>query len=348
MTDTKVSDPQFHADQVDQMDLALDQLALKDRNYDRFALLLIDNVVELALHRYAQSKSTRPARPRPEDPPPRKDVQEALGRGFDKKVALAKKEGLLTEEEAESINYLHDFRNKAHHAGVRHEGILHSLAVFYFKLASSVMERLAAGKGFWWWEDTALSLRAKKYLGSKSAHDEGERAQQAWRRFVEIAGSMEDTLVADLHNALNGMVDVADGDIRFIAENSPRYENGGWKHLSRKEAILQMQLSKIWMTEEARAFLVERFAGRKDATMAEITNCLKDHWDWPLKDDPVPGWRRNLQSLAGEKSNHAALKKYCEFVERTEDVIEEISVMSGDVDEGIERAAEEAREEGRL
>jgi hypothetical protein len=42
---------QFFADQIDQLDLCLDQLAIRDRNFDRFALMLVDNVVELTLHR---------------------------------------------------------------------------------------------------------------------------------------------------------------------------------------------------------------------------------------------------------------------------------------------------------
>ena len=49
---------QFVADQVDQLDLALDQLAVRDRNFDRFAMMLIDNVVELTLHGHAREKAS--------------------------------------------------------------------------------------------------------------------------------------------------------------------------------------------------------------------------------------------------------------------------------------------------
>jgi hypothetical protein len=35
---------------LEQMDLALDQLAVNDVNYKRFTLMLVDNVVELTLH----------------------------------------------------------------------------------------------------------------------------------------------------------------------------------------------------------------------------------------------------------------------------------------------------------
>lgn len=43
---------QFLSDNIDQLDLALDQLVIADRNYDRFAFMLVDNVVELTLHRF--------------------------------------------------------------------------------------------------------------------------------------------------------------------------------------------------------------------------------------------------------------------------------------------------------
>lgn len=49
---------QFIADQIDQLDLALDQLAVRDRNFDRFAMMLIDNMVELTLHKHAREKAT--------------------------------------------------------------------------------------------------------------------------------------------------------------------------------------------------------------------------------------------------------------------------------------------------
>ena len=48
---------QFLADNIDQLDLALDQLAIGDRNFDRFALMLVDNGVELTLHRHGQDKA---------------------------------------------------------------------------------------------------------------------------------------------------------------------------------------------------------------------------------------------------------------------------------------------------
>jgi len=126
---------QFLADQIDQLDLALDQLATKDRNFDRFALMLIDNVVELTLHQYAKDcsydndlwRSSGKSRSKPTE------VAAALGPYFDAKVRLARSKKLVSDEVCDSLQYLHSFRNTAYHRGLRHEGILHSLMLFYFK-----------------------------------------------------------------------------------------------------------------------------------------------------------------------------------------------------------------------
>lgn len=39
--------------------LALDQLAVNDVNYKRFTLMLVDNVVELTLHKHASEGMSR-------------------------------------------------------------------------------------------------------------------------------------------------------------------------------------------------------------------------------------------------------------------------------------------------
>jgi len=106
---------QFLADQIDQLDLALDQLAMKDRNFDRFALMLVDNVVELTLHQYAQDKRYEvEARKSAREPYAHQDaLTAALGPYFDAKVKFAKASGMLTPEVAETIQNLSDSRPAA-------------------------------------------------------------------------------------------------------------------------------------------------------------------------------------------------------------------------------------------
>src|SRR5688572_610208 len=102
----------FLANAIDQLDFALDHLILEDINYKRLSLVLIDNVMELTLHSYAEQKQgeNRWRQDNPVNDP--KIVTPALGRNFDAKVKLAKVGGLLNDEMAASITTLHNFRNQ--------------------------------------------------------------------------------------------------------------------------------------------------------------------------------------------------------------------------------------------
>ena len=115
---------QFRADNIDQLDLALDQLAVGDRNFDRFALMLIDNVAELTLHQYARDKVgqsqswMRTRKPEYDE----KLAASALGRNFSDKAKFALSTDLIDEAMCNSLRYLHSFRNTAYHQGLRHVG----------------------------------------------------------------------------------------------------------------------------------------------------------------------------------------------------------------------------------
>lgn len=214
---------QFLADNIDQLDLALDQLAVGDRNFDRFALMLVDNVVELTLHRHAQDKADENelwlgiGKPKYRA----KDLQLAVGRNFEPKVKFAKKLGMITQESCDSILNLHGFRNTAYHQGQRHEAILHSIAVFYFITACDVL--LNYSPRFWSWSSNdKLSHRARKYIGKAPLGDHEERFHSAFRRLRDVALSMKEDLVGDLHDDMAETIDLVDGAINFLGTNTTR------------------------------------------------------------------------------------------------------------------------------
>lgn len=158
----------FLADNIDQLDLALDQLAIRDRNFDRFALMLIDNVVELTLHRYARDKAgenkMRSHLVTPKLNP--RVIEKALGQNFDAKVKAGVKLGLIESSICESILYLHSFRNTAYHKGLRHEKILRSLVIF-FRSARAIL-KLYKPTCWSWGSYDKISHRAMKYLGKET------------------------------------------------------------------------------------------------------------------------------------------------------------------------------------
>lgn len=303
---------QFLADQLDQMDLALDQLAVKDRNFDRFALMLIDNVVELTLHKHAQDRGSENEM-WGRHSPPRHDpraVTSALGPHFESKVKLARITAMFSSETCDSILYLHAFRNIVYHTGVRHEGILHSLALFYFQNACSV---LAGFSPLCWLLSSRdrIPHRAIKYLGKPQILNGGKAFAAAWDRLREVGASMGDTLVQDLHADMKKTIDTIDNQIQFLADDS-----SGKK--SRNEVIIDSQAWPFAFTDEG-----ESFASKNKCPKSSVdgyVTWLAANYPWATKTDPVPSWRKRLKSLEGEKDKHVALKKYCDFMKQTEDL----------------------------
>lgn len=233
---------QQHADFLDQLDFALDQLFVRDRNHDRFAIMLIDNVMELALHSHAISIANE--RRFGAQPELSEDlVVSAKGRRFDAKVKLAKATGLLSDDQAGAVNALHEFRNTAHHAGLRHERILNPLAAFYLHTACAV---LASNKrGNIWFSSSTLDVlprRAVKYIGQSASIDSADW-REVWNRLRSIAEPLVEPLVLALAEDAEAMVEAADWALSFLA-------NDGFKKTTREEALVEAQVAALWSTPE--------------------------------------------------------------------------------------------------
>jgi hypothetical protein len=326
---------QFLADNIDQLDLALDQLAVRDRNFDRFGLMLIDNVVELTLHKHAQDKSMENEMWSPQNSPRHdpQSVASALGQHFDSKIKLAKTTGMVSPEVLDTIQYLHTFRNTAYHKGLRHEGILHSLALFYFTNACTVLANYTP----MYWTSTSrdrISHRALKYLGSPRILS-GEKAfQAAWKRLHEVGVSMGDTLVPDLHADMEKTIETIDHQIQYLADESPRTN-------SRQQVIIDAQAWPFAFTDEAKEFAIKNNCPQ--LSVGAYVQWLGSNYPWPINTDPIPSWRKRLKSLKDEKSNHAALKKYCDFMRQTEELRSQIEESAAQLDAHIEEQIERAR-----
>ncbi|MGF6399556.1 hypothetical protein ABH905_003222 [Pseudomonas frederiksbergensis] len=328
---------QFFADQIDQMDLALDQLAMHDRNFDRFALMLIDNVVELTLHKYAQDRLyendmwKRFSNPST-DP---KLVAAALGQNFDSKIKLARIKKLIPPATCDSIQYLHTFRNTAYHRGLRHDGILHSLALFYFKNACTVFSSFSpliwsSGSG------DKISYRAAKYIGKIDFFMSRPTFGSAWKRLSEVAESMNDTMISDLHFDMREIIERTDSSLNFLEEN----EFGSPK--GRASIIIDCQ---VWPFINSKAG--KKYAEDNNITINNTGNYIEQiasSYPWPVKSDPLPSWMNRLDSLAREKDSDAALKKYCDFMKQTDEIRTHISEAESQLDAHIQNMIDAHRD----
>ncbi|MEJ8811838.1 hypothetical protein WKW77_12225 [Variovorax ureilyticus] len=326
---------QFFADQIDQLDLAIDQLAVRDRNFDRFALMLIDNVVELVLHQHAKDKilwgkafeSNR--KPKPEW----KTAVNATGQGFDAKVRYARETSMISASTADSIQYLHYFRNSAYHQGSRHEGILHSLAVFYFRAACSVL-RAYKPMMYGTYSGDKISHRAVKYLGKPDLFGQKEAFERACVRLTEVAGALDENLVEDLQTDMLTTIEQTDEWLDFISENSP-------DRPKRAEVVLECQAWPFAWTDEGKAFALSN--GCKATNVVELSNWLGHNYPWPVKVDPIGSWKKRHASLTQETDLDVALKKYCDFMRQSEAFREALDEAVSQLDGYIQQQIDEYR-----
>ena len=326
---------QFVADQIDQLDLALDQLAMRDRNFDRFAMMLIDNVVELTLHQQARERSYenkawgREEKPK-YDP---KAVAQALGQAFDAKVKLARITSMVSDPVANSLLCLHTYRNAIYHQGVRHEGILHALAIFYFKIACEVLK---AFNPMWWTSgNEKLSHRAVKYIGKPSIVDGRDAFPAACDRLLLVGTSLGDSLIVDLDADMGKTIERVDEQIKYLCEGSPDKP-------TRQKAILSAQAWPLAFTDKGKKWALEN--GNTEATVGGYFDWLAEHYPWPVKTDPIAGWRKRQESVRSEKDRHLALKKYADFMLQTEQFRSDMDEAEASLSRHIDQQIDEARE----
>jgi hypothetical protein len=302
---------QFLANVLEQMDLALDQLAVDDANYKRFALMLVDNVVELTLHKYAIEKSNwnEMWQGLPPKYPP-KLVAEALGQHFESKAKLAAETGYISAKTKETITILHSFRNEVYHQGMAHEKILSAVSLFYFQNACELLERFSPGV-FSFGDRQQIPHRAKKYLGAKPNYESLGLFISACKRLRDISESFKSDLTGDLAGQIELMVEEADHNIQFLADD-------GLGEKSREAALIYVQLWDFAWTPKAKEFAKANGCAAK--TELDYLEWLKRHYDWKYRKDPIPSWEKRLATLRIEKDPHRSLLLYKNFADQTEDI----------------------------
>lgn len=328
---------QFLADSIDQLDLALDQLAVRDRNFDRFALMLVDNVAELLLHQFAQEKFSENGLwgrfPNSEYDP--KIVQQALGPKFDSKLNCAVKLGLIDEGQRATLQNLHSYRNKAYHQGMRHDGILNSMAIFYLRNACSMAAKFTPGT---WWSTSKdqISLRAMKYVGTASLGQEWTVFPAAFARIDAIAATLPQDLVADLANDMLRVIDTTDEQIQYLTDNLDR-------HVTRDQVVIDVQTWPFGFSDKALRFAKDR--GVETATPEKFLQWIKENYVPEVVTDPIPSWRGRHKALAEDKNAHTALNKYCQFMRSTEELRGYLIEASIQLESHVQRQIDAYREE---
>ncbi|MDA8021788.1 MAG: hypothetical protein MPK05_02185 [Gammaproteobacteria bacterium] len=299
---------------IGQLDLALDQLAHHDADLDRFALMLVDNAVEIALHKHVGVSIF---------------VNKNTQGDFKKEVRYAKKTKIISPETEESINFLHKLRNSSYHRGLPYTGVIHSLTVFYFKIACTLLQD---HKPYSMSRDLELPYRAAKYLGDVPLPDPEKSCGYeeyfgvAWERLIKAADALRSDLLGDLVRDMSKTIDETDKEIERFAS----FPNTG-----RKKALKRVRATGLACSDEGEERGIKLgFAESEElADLGDLYGLI----DFLMAkgevsgSDPIPNWKNRLRSLEKEKAGkdlNAAIKKYFTFMQDTESFRDAIDLTS--------------------
>lgn len=330
----------FHilADNLDQLDLAVDFLTKDGPNNARFALMLTDNVIEITLHQFALDKKRFLTAYSYSSKAYKYHYQldAALGRSFKAKIKFACLSGLLTEQEMESLLILHHFRNEVHHIGVKHEVILRALAGFSSKLTCDFFTRYEP-QSLFWLSDLTLPERVHKYFpdyGKATFPFTTEQFHNAHTTLSERANFKADELVSVLTEDMEIELETQDACLDIIAQDAPNLS-------SRDDVFMHIQSWLTFESKEGKQYL--KTHNRDAADVFAQVEWLKNNYPWQQRTDPLPGWRKRLCSLRHERDPHKALNKYHNFMRETEDIRSALEQSSFSVDAENQRQLDAIR-----
>lgn len=298
---------------INQLDLALDHLAQRDEDSARFALMLIDNVVEMTLHRHALAAVMRIFIENDDHKIDETIVHKAQGTFFGPKVKLARKVGLVSPETAKSISHLHKLRNVAYHQGIFYAETIRSLTIFYFKIACELLQKkclipLELRK--------QVPYRATKYLDHPASNE-----STVWAQLEKVANALPSDLLSDLVHGMTQTIQSIDDMIGFWTTRSN-------PQISRNQVLTHAQMEALIFSPDGKKAIAEvRAKQRDDFPTEETVNLLLPKIKGFVHADPIPEWRKQLQLLEAEKNQHTAVGIYCGFMERTADIREKIDVF---------------------
>ena len=323
----------FAAQVIDQLDFALDHLLLEDPNYQRLSIMLIDNALELALHRHARDTLAGSRWDRAISESNQKLIEGAQGQKFGEKLKLAKHTKWIDDRVARSVSTLHGFRNKLYHGGLTHERILHALALFYFQIVCDLMLSMPT-HGYSWSSSHKITHRAIKYLGSTPMRDCIDVVPGAWRRLREVSEAMPLVLHEAFKVELAQRIAEVNENIDFIVKNAPDSP-------SRDEVVVQSQAWHVAFTDEGKRFAIE--SGVSGQSIVNVIDHIALKYPFAVKKDPIKRWEVRMEAVSQELDPHKCLEMFRQLFAEIELVHVPIESSAIALSEEIERQIDVVR-----
>jgi hypothetical protein len=289
---------------IEQLDLAAQQLDKRNPSYARFAIILIDNVIELITHSICSDEITnddlwiRLGDPKLSS----KQRQDALGQRFDRKIAFCRSRNRISNDEAEAIHICHRYRNELYHAGLKYKNVVWDIADFYYQVAVSVLEKRYSPR--YWSSASVISPAVERHAGMKGKLIAPEMKAVA-ESLRSIKPATEYSLRESLSEAALERIEETQSALDFLVSD-------GTEHHDEKQTLRGVQFEN-WMRSDDSLVLAVRDRLKRPDQLVAARTFLEMVWTPKYSDTPLPAFEKQAKSIHTQKSELDGLKSFERF-----------------------------------
>lgn len=325
---------------IEQLDRAAEELHEGSDSGNRISLILTDNVVELCLHRFCESRVRWHRWAQPEKYT-RAAMFRVLGPHLDEKLRFAKAEGCLSEHEFNFVRLCHAYRNEAYHVGLTRENIMFRLAWEYHALACKLLVRLDTG---------SLVMRPNTELPERFARhtppEIGSSLKALPPKIEDLAKSVakrrppeKGPLAETLADSLCARVDEVERLLEYIVSGRPN------------KTTIEQELYDLQYVSELFGNVppdIEIPSTEYNQYILAKTADMKANWTPKYRSMPFKSWRSRLNKLRQNSNPLLALDTYDRLaseVAALEKPVEETALALDDYINGLIDAARLERDD---
>ncbi|MGA2224127.1 MAG: hypothetical protein ABSH41_06780 [Syntrophobacteraceae bacterium] len=289
---------------IEQLDLASRQLEERSASYGRFALILVDNVVELIIHRVCAHETmyddiwVKLGKPRL-TPTQRSDV---AGRRFDRKVKFCRSAEKLTSDQTDAILICHKYRNELYHSGLKYDDIVWDLSWYYYGVATDLLAEVYPERS--WYSGAHVTAAVEKHAG--------KGGQNVLSGMADIAKSLESSR-PERHRALPEALSASaqfrlqetEDSLEFLVKNDPQsrseeiaiHELQFYDYIRSHEPLIKQIWDKVKTPKQQRAAM----------------QFVREIWTPKYKTSPLPAFARSAKEISQHKTDLDSLRAFERF-----------------------------------
>jgi hypothetical protein len=286
---------------IDQLDLAIEQLKVGSPSYARFAHILVDNIVELLVHHFCEHIIMQDSHGFIGTEPlySRDQRAEALGQRFDKKVKFCKLAKGITQDEADAIMILHQYRNELYHSGVIHDAIAWDLAWYYHSIATELFIKLTTSSYYIVGQE--LSDAVRKHIG-----------KDMWNfEYAKVVSSLNSSRPVKKHKLSKVLADSAVAHVESVIESLDYIVRNNPREHAEDYIIRDVQLSDYLYNDPFSKAVWDKVKGQPDTRKA--SEFLESIWTAKYNSNPLPGFMKQAERIRSSASDLNALKNFEKF-----------------------------------